>query len=404
MNAEIVITGCGLVGAFGCSEASFATALQAGIPCVGECTYFSTRRQVAQVRGFKLTEHIKNPKAERSPRISQYALVAAAQAVRQSGIDNKVLGSESSAIVYGTGNGPAVSSERSLEAIIAKGLDAVEPLAFQESVFNAPASLISIQYGIKGPSVVLPNGHASGLYALKVGMDLLRLEYADRILVVAADELASTTMVALAQLGFITPNDKGTESAKPFHSTVNGASYGEGAAALLLERRDTAITRKARIRAKISACVVAGDDRGPGTPDPSGQALARALETVLTRAECTKESIGHVLAGTMVTRDSDQAELNALGTVFKDRTQALALTSIKPVIGETYGSASLMSVVAGILELEGAAMFVNPGPLGLAPPPIDLIQTSRPLPSNSAVLINAIGPSSAYACAVLESA
>jgi len=403
MPSGIVVTGCGLIGPFGGGEKALLQTLREKHSCIGDCTLFETHHKVAEVKGFRLADYIRNPRAERSPRISQFALAASAQTLTQSGIDPKRIASESTAIVYGTANGPAVATERSLHAIVTQGLDAVEPLVFQESVFNAPASLISIQFRIKGPILVLPMFWTAGLYALKQGCDLLRRGTVERVLIVVADELAGTTITALDRLGFISPNDGGDEEMRPFDDRVNGAILGEGAAVVLLESEDAAHDRGATPRARITGCAVGGDALGPGAPDDSGKAMARVITRAIAQAERSVSNIDHILAGTIANRKSDLAELNGLEMLFSGSERPCPVTSLKPYIGEAMGPASLINLIAGILEIEHGTIFGNRDLKRADGAGITFPTESEKQPVRT-LLINAIGVSGTYASVILEAA
>jgi len=383
---DIVVTGCGLVGSFGSHEQAFVEVLREGRACAGPCTLFESPYPVAQARDFRLAEHVRNPRAERSPRISQFALAAAAQAIRQSGIDAKAIGSDDTAIVYGTGSGPASSSERSLEAICTRGLAAVEPLVFQESVFNAPPSAVSIQFGIKGPAVVLPLSFGAGLHALKQACDLLRLGTVERVLLLAADEFAPVMQQAYYQLGIIDPDAGGDGHGTSHSPRMRGTVLGEGAVALMLERKDQAMARGGLPRARIAGCAVGGDARGPVAPDGSGAALDRVMRRALEQAGRAPGGIGQILAGSLANSRSQREEGNGLRTLFDDRELPCPVTSLKPLIGETLGSAGLFGLVAGILAVEQGGL---PGVPAAAMP----VRTA---------LVNSLSTSGSYATAVVE--
>lgn len=398
-TADIVVTGLGLIGAFGDNEESLASVLNGKRGCFGKCSWFETAHQVAEVRNFRLANYIKNPRAERSPRISQFTLTVATQALRQAGLDRASI--ESAAIVYGTGNGPAVSSQRSLDTIVGENLVAVEPLVFQESVFNAPASLVSIQFGIKGPVMVLPMGWTAGLCALKQGCDLLRRGTVEHVLVIAADELAGATHDALDRLGFVSPNNGGCEAIRPFDLQANGAIFGEGAAAMVLELAPKAAERGVAPRARISGCAIGGDAIDPDVSDPSSATMVRVMRRAMAQAGRQACDIDHVLAGTVATRKSDKAELNALGELFAKRMPPCPVTSIKSIIGEAVGPSGLFSIAAGLIEIETGRLFSN---TNLEPPQLTGIELPlRPRQQQvRCILINALGVRGTYASVVLE--
>src|SRR5262245_27007543 len=146
MAHDLLITGFGALGVFGGSHERLWRALLDGTPLSTPCERLADKSLAPQITGFTLDDYKRTAKGHRAPRISQYALASAAQAIDQAKLGAKGVDNDAVAIVYGTGNGPNDVVERNLGAITGAGLDAVEPLSFQESVFNAPASLISIEY------------------------------------------------------------------------------------------------------------------------------------------------------------------------------------------------------------------------------------------------------------------
>lgn len=398
---SIVVTGLGLIGPFGDSEDDLAAALDGNVGVFGECTGFVTNHLFAEIKDFRLSNYLKNPRAERTPRISQLALASAAQALKAAGLGRSDIANERTAIVYGTGNGPAVSTERSLDAIATNDLSSIEPLVFQESVFNAPASLVCIHFGIKGPVIVQPMGWTAGVHALRQGCDLLRRGAADRILVIAADELAKATHDALDRLGFVSPNDGGEERLSPYDAQVNGAIFGEGAVAVMLEREGAARERGAIPRAKIAGCSIGSDPQDPPVVIARKETVARTIERALAQAGKGVADVDHVFGGTIVTRESDDKELAALQLVFGERQHPCPVSSIKSTIGETVGPSSLFSVAAGIIEIERGRLFAN---RQLEPRKLDGIELPQRTKEQRVrcVLVNALGLSGACATVVLE--
>lgn len=403
MTSDVVVTGLGMVGAFGDNEEALASVLNGERNCFGKCSLFETDHQVAEVSNFRLADYVRNPRAERSPRLSQFTLAASAQALKQAGLDGGRATNESTAIVFGTCNGPAAATERNLDAIVGEGMAAVEPLVFQESVFNAPASLVSIQYGIKGPVMVLPMGRIAGLLALKKGCDMLRLGTAEHVLVIAADELAGASYEATDKLGFISPNDGGREAARPFDPGVNGAIFGEGAVAMLLELAPQAARRGATPRGKISGCAVGCDGSGPCIPYPGSDTLARVMRCALAQAGRQANDVDHVFAGTIATYDSDRVELNALGDLFAGSEPRRPVISIKSVIGETGGASGLFNIAAGLIEIEKGRLFANAELDAPQSPTIEFPVQPREQRMRC-ILVNALGTSSDCASVVLEAA
>ncbi|KIC07231.1 hypothetical protein RA19_24865, partial [Leisingera sp. ANG-M1] len=182
---------------------------------------------------------------------------------------------------YGTGNGPNEVVERNLSAITADGLTAVEPLSFQESVFNAPASLISIEFGFRGPLLALPMGWAAGGYAIATAADLIRFGHAETVVVVVSDEMSAIGNSAMRGLRLISKQTEASELLRPFSADASGASNGEGAAAIVVEARQAAESRGNAPLAILRDWSMTSDSCGVGPKRSAGgiqAAMAQALD------------------------------------------------------------------------------------------------------------------------------
>src|SRR5882724_12747755 len=201
-SQSLVITAVGAVGAFGDSAADLWRMLLNAQPLCRPSTTLPGHPLSTELTNFDLGRFRQIPNGNRRPRTSQYALAAAVQAIEQAGLDDKSnFSKDDVAIVYGTGTGPVSLTELALTAITTGGLGATEPLWFQESVVNAPASFIGIEYGFRGPLVALPMGWAAGGHAIAVAADLIAFGSTPIALVVVSDELAPLAFNAYDALG-----------------------------------------------------------------------------------------------------------------------------------------------------------------------------------------------------------
>lgn len=239
MTDELVITGLGAVGPFGFSTDELWSALLRSEPTWRYGGRMGEHTSSGDIVDFDLNKFRRTANGHRLPRISQYALAAAAQAIAQSSLSAKGTEKDSISIVYGTGNGPSDVMEKNLRAFTTN-LGSLEPLSFQESVFNAPASLISIEYGFRGPLLALPMGWAAGGYAIAMAADLISFGHADVVVVVTSDESACLGHQALSALQLVSSDRHGPAAIRPFDKRNSGSVLGEGAAALVLEKRSSA--------------------------------------------------------------------------------------------------------------------------------------------------------------------
>lgn len=345
MQAELVITGFGAVGSFGGSCGELCAAIAKGRQLAWPSSRLGREVFSAEIESFDLGRHRNTANGHRAPRLSQYALAAAAQAIAAARLEDRRCNRDEVAVVYGTGNGPAEVVARNLEAITSVGLDAVEPLAFQESVFNAPGSRISIEYGFRGPLLALPMGWAAGAYALAAAAELIAFGHAEVVLVVASDEVTPLTHDAMCALGLARGGAAGC--------SVAGRSRGrrarvpvlpsEGGAAVVIETRAHAHRREVEPALELAGWGVCSDAFGVGPKGKGQAALGPAMRAALARGdEC---QVAQVYAGSYCSADADQAEAAALAQVFGG-TGCPPVANLRHVIGETKAPSALFNLIA----------------------------------------------------------
>ena len=339
-SAKLVITGMGAVGAFGGSAQELWSALLAGHSLARPSKRLAEAPMAAEVTDFDLMTFRRSAKASRSPRVSQFALAAAAQAINASGLSGKGIDKDEVAIVYGTGNGPSEIIERNLRSILKGGLGGVEPLGFQESVFNAPASMVSIEYGFRGPLIALPMGWGAGGFALTTAADLISFGHAPVALVIAADDHTRLTFDSLAALKLV------GDTVRPFDRRSNGTVIGEGSAALVVERRDHAQKRGATVLAELAGWSSVGDIAPLGAKMGQPEGLHDGMRQAMGAAGVS--SVDVVYAGSYCTKDADLAEARAIHTASGNAR----VTNIRGVIGEPKGPTGLLNVIAAIHSIK----------------------------------------------------
>ena len=382
-----VISGCGAIGSFGGGRENLWSALLEEKPLYTVCERFEPKERCAHVGDFNLNNYKRTAKGLRAPRVSQYALAAAAQAVTQSKLNSRKIDRNAVSIVYGTGLGPNAVVETNLAAIMRGGLGAVEPLSFQESVFNAPASRIAIEYGFRGPLVALPMGLAAGGYAITVAADLINFGHADIVLIVVADEMSSFVRKAMRALRLMSKDSEATHIVRPFDLKRSGASDGEGAAALVLERASVASKRGVTPLAELVGWGVASDRSGCG-PKHDGAALSQAMREAMRMAGTQR--IGLILSGSSCTKDADYAEADAIARTFGDPAFQPPITNIRGTIGESKSATGLFNVMTAISALETGTI---PATVGCqCPDPacsVNLVHSKGRLRQDADVMINA---------------
>jgi 3-oxoacyl-(acyl-carrier-protein) synthase len=397
---DIVITGLGAVGGFGNSPSELWEALQARQPSWLRSQRLDGNPLSAEMSDFDLNNFRRTVKGHRVPRISQYALAAAAQAITHARLDAKGVDKDAVSVVYGTGNGPNDVVGKNLLGIVTRGLGGVEPLSFQESVFNAPASLISIEYGFRGPLLALPMGWAAGGHAIAMAADLIRFGHTPVAVVVASDESTALGHRAIKALGMVTPNDGGEEAIRPFDVRHNGGIIGEGASALVIETLAHAQARAAIPLMRLTGWAMSADTFGTGAKGKGKPAIREAMASALQMAD--RSQVDLIYAGSYCTTDADQAEAEAMIALF-GRAATPPITNIRGAIGEQKGVSALFNAVAACQSLQTGVMPATIGCEQIDPAcAVDVVLAERAGLTLDAVLCNAFWVNGANAAFVLE--
>jgi 3-oxoacyl-(acyl-carrier-protein) synthase len=302
-------------------------------------------------------------KLARAPRLSLMGMAACFEAIDQAKLVVDRRKSERIGVAFGTASGPCRTTERIVDGLVETEQPSVDPLAFQESVFNAPASLLNIHLGIKGPSMTFPMSHAAGGCALSVAALQIAVGRIDAAVVFAADELSGVVRDAFGRLGLITPNDGGAEEMRPFDERANGFVLSEGAAAVVIERASFAEERGAVPLARLTGWALGQDGWRSADIDPGGSGFARTMKRAMTHAGIEPDAVGGVLAGSMALPTADRAEAKGIAAAF-GRPGTL-VGSIKGLIGETMGPGSLHHLIVAVRAvgsgvMPGVARMVRP--------------------------------------------
>ncbi|MEW6605980.1 MAG: beta-ketoacyl-[acyl-carrier-protein] synthase family protein [bacterium] len=353
MNARVVITGIGIISPYGVGEEVFYKALKEGTSCIKKISLFDVSSFKSQKGGlitnFLPEEFDNDERFCRLPRIAQYSIVAADLVMKdiQDAFDSTKIG-----IFLGTDHGAIEFTERFYSNLIEKGPERVNPLLFQETVFNAPASHISLKYKIKGPTIVITSGYVSGLLSVMQGVDYLQRGKLDLAIVGGIEELTKTVYEVEYHLGILSPQDEGEEECRPFDAKRNGFIPSEGAGILLIERLDQARKRKAHIYGEIIGWGNSSDSYKIADYSPEGEGIKNAMLKALREANLNPEKIDYIAAAANGSRVLDRAETKAIKDVFGNYAYKIALSSIKSIVGESSAPSGVFNLIAVLFSME----------------------------------------------------
>lgn len=337
---EVVVTGiAGLAGAAGGTEA-LAAALAEGRPC------FEALEEVAGVgrvpvgrADLKAAARGTNPsRARRMDPLSLLAASAVNDLYARHGKPSRAE-AESTGIVFATGYGPVTSVLQFHEGVVRSGIAGANPSLFANTVVNAAAGHVAMLHRYRGYTATIASGGTSSVLALQLAARVVARGAAERIMVVVADEFPAQALATQAALpGY-------ARSAHIVPGARTGTVLTEGAAAVLLESRDAARARGAAVLARVRGFGAAGEPAGIGRIARDGAAWARSLHGALAEADLDPAGVGTVVSAASGHPLVDLAERAALG---RSGLAGRPLLTPKALLGETYGSAGALGLVAAL--------------------------------------------------------
>ncbi len=340
---RVVVTGMGILAANANSPVAFAEALREGRSGVREITRFDPGfpfRQAGEVAYEGSDPYLD--------RVSQLVLAAAHQAVTDSGLDADDA-RRSIGVSVGTSRGSAQSLER-----LQRPREARERLAIIEEIpFSSIARNVARELGLGGTTSTVTMACVSSSLAIGRAMDAVRRGQASAMLAGGGDALTRLSFSGFSVLRAMTRS-----VCRPFDRRRDGMVLGEGAGMLMLEEREQAHRRGARIYGELLGWGSAGDAHHPTGPHPEGRGLVRAMELALSGALLPASAVDHINLHGTATRANDPAECAAVRRVFGEGSRGLPVNSLKPMIGHTLGGAGVLELAGSLLGMCGG--FIAP--------------------------------------------
>ncbi|MES2944616.1 MAG: beta-ketoacyl-[acyl-carrier-protein] synthase family protein, partial [Pseudomonadota bacterium] len=335
---RVAITGWGVVSAVGMGSADFFAALLAarsGIGTMDIAFPTGSEKVVAGSISFNPDEHFSRARLLSLDRVSQFALVAAREAMAQAGLgDLNGLPTDRFGVSVGTGSGGAGSLDAAYTSLLEQKVARLRPMTVVLAMNNAIAAHLSMEFGLHGPSSTASNACASSGTAIGDAFRQIRHGYADAMLVGGAEALLNrgTIRAWQAMQTLAKPHLDGAHaSCRPFSKDRSGLVLAEGAAMLVLEDWESAKRRGATILAELAGYATSTDAHHLTQPQSEGQAAAMKL--ALADASLNANDIGYLNAHGTATDVGDVVETAAIKLAFGDAAEALAISSTKAVHG-----------------------------------------------------------------------
>jgi 3-oxoacyl-[acyl-carrier-protein] synthase II len=345
---RVVITGLGVVSPIATGKDVFWTRLLAGTSGIRPVSSFDSANFAAhigaEVVDFDPARHLVRQKPGDMGRASQMAIAAAREAIADARLDLGGVDRARIGVSMGTTSGEPLFVEYYNDAKKA-GKDPAPEVFGQYPCHVIPAH-VAIEFDLTGPAIMIPNACAAGNYAVGYGFDMIRAGRVDMMLAGGADAFSRIPYMGFARLGAIAP-----ERCQPFDKNRKGMVPGEGAAVLVLEPLDSAISRGAMIYAEVLGYGASCDSHHMTAAHPQADGAIRAMSAALSQSGLTTADVNYISAHGTGTPTNDRIESLAVRTLFGDGAPHVPMSSIKSMLGHTMGAASAIEALACAMAL-----------------------------------------------------
>ena len=349
MERRVVITGLGAITPIGNNVEEFWKGIKEGRCGIDQITKFDTTnfkvKLAAEVKGYNPEEYFDRREAKRLDLFSQYAMVAAREAWKDSGLNKETENMERVGVVVGSGIGGIETIETENEKCNEKGPDRVSPMYIPMGILNMATGNVAIDIGAKGESMAMVTACASGTHCIGESFRMIKHGYQD--VVIAGGTEAGITPLSIAgftNIKALTKAEDKTRASIPFDKERSGFVMGEGAGVVILEEYEHAKQRGAKIYAEIVGYGATSDAYHITSPAPGGEGGARAMKIAMQEAGVKPEEITYINAHGTSTHLNDSFETQAIKTALGEENAK------KVMVSSTKGHTAHLLGAAGAVE------------------------------------------------------
>jgi 3-oxoacyl-[acyl-carrier-protein] synthase II len=354
---RVAITGIGLVTGLGATREETWQAVAAGLCAVRPVTVFDTdgykSRVAAEVDAAPVHARLTPLERRRLSRGDQFGVVAATEALDDSGLLDASMDRSRIGVLLGAGTADLLRNEDYFRTTMMRGIEHARPSDAWNHFPNTPVDVIASRFGLYGLRSCIIAACSSSTIAIGQAADAIRAGRLDAALAGGTDALARLTFSGFNALRLMDP-----EPCRPFDRDRAGMNIGEGAGMLVLEEMARARRRGARIYGELAGSSFLCEAFHPTAPEPEGRPVAAVVRAALCDAEVNVADVDHVNAHGTATPQNDRAETRGYRALFGDRISALPVTSSKSMVGHCLGAAG--AIEAAILALTVARGLIPP--------------------------------------------
>jgi len=370
---RVVITGIGAITPVGHNVFDTWNSLVNGISGVGLVTHFDTSALpvhiAAEVKNYKAEDYFDLKEVKKLDLYTQYAMIAAREAIQDSGIKDHDFDPNRAGVITGAGIGGILTFEEEANNCITRGARRISPFFIPKMIGNIAAAHISIEHNLKGINFNVMSACASANHA--IGTAMRSIQYGDADIIISGGTEAAVSPLAMggfsAMRALSTRNDSPETASRPFDAQRDGFVMSEGAAILVLESLDHALARGAKIYAELVGYGATGDAFHITAPAENGEGSSRAMQMALDDAGMKPEDIDYINAHGTSTPLNDKGESTSIKHTFGAHAYKLKINSTKSMVGHMLGAAAAIEAIACIKSIETGILhptmnLINPDP------------------------------------------
>jgi 3-oxoacyl-[acyl-carrier-protein] synthase II len=371
----VVITGLGAITPIGIGVKNYWNSLNQGKSGIGRITLFDPSNVDSKIGGevsdYDALDFMDKTVARRNDRYTQFAIVAADEAVKDSGLNLEKVDRDRIGVIIGSGIGGLQTLIDQHDMLLDKGAKRVSPFLIPNMIANMAAGVVSIRYAFQGPNMCAVSACASANHSIGEAFKYIERGVADVMLCGGAE----APIVELGVAGFVSMkalslrNDEPQRASRPFDKDRDGFVIGEGAAIIVIESEEHAKKRGAKIYARLVGYGLSGDAYHIAAPEPEGRGATQCMRNAIVDAEMKPEDVDYVNAHGTSTPAGDMSEVLAVKKVFGDHAKKLKVSSNKSMVGHLLGAAGGVESVATILTVNTGSI---PPTINLDNPEFDL--------------------------------
>ena len=363
---RVVITGLGILSPIGNTIDEFCANLKAGKHGFTLESWFPGQTEeknvVAKVKNFDVSEYIDKKEARRTDPVTQYAVYASKKALEDAGTDFSDIDPYKRGVIIASGIGGIQTTEEQILNYHNKGNGRVSVFTIPMMIGNMAPGVVAIKTGFNGVNYTIVSACASSTHAIGEAFRMIKHGYLD-CAIAGGSEACS---IGFAQAGFnnmhaVTRSTDPDRASIPFDKERSGFVLGDGAGIVILEEYEHAVKRGAKIYAEVAGYGATCDAYHETSPDPEGEAGAKAMEFAVAEAGVSPETINYCNAHGTSTKMNDATETKALKKTFGEHAYKMAVNSTKSMTGHLLGAAGGLEAVAVALQMTNGFVHATVG-------------------------------------------